>query len=119
MLLPASIGSGESHYVSCIFAWMSAVVASILVLSEVSGSLTPEVVLAVLEMLAVREEIGRASCREGVLAPEVIVVRLKPTTPAVSVPPLEAETKLVPAGIASDRLAPVASDGPLLVTVSV
>src|SRR5438067_12934563 len=84
-----------------------------------SGSNTPEVVLAVLEMLVVREESTLTTRVTDLLAPLVIVVRFHPTTPAVRVPPPVAETKLVPAGIASDRLTPVASDGPLFVTVSV
>src|SRR5438067_1748751 len=45
----------------------------------------------------------------GKMTPLVIVVRFHPTTPAVRVPPPVAETKLVPAGMASDRLSPVAS----------
>src|SRR5947208_3096419 len=119
MLVPASTGSGESDLVSARLAEVFTVVSSVAVLSEVSGSNTPEVVLAVLEMFVVREEskLGRGSSR--VLASDVIVVRFQPTTPAVRVPPPVAETKLVPAGIASDRLAAVASDGPLFVTVSV
>src|SRR5438309_1803444 len=119
MLLPASIGSGESDLFSVKLSLEFSLVSSLAVLSEVSGSNTPEVVLAVLEMFVVREEstfttkIGRASCRVGV------VVRVDAASPAERVPPQEAETKLVPAGIASDRLTPVASDGPLFVTVSV
>src|SRR2546428_13104455 len=88
-------------------------------ISEVSGSNAPEVVLAVLEMFVVREESTFTTRVTDLLAPLVIVVRFHPTTPAVRVPPPVAETKLVPAGIASDRLTPVASDGPLFVTVSV
>src|SRR5712691_382720 len=119
MLLPASTGSGESDLVSVRSAEVLTAVASIAVLSAVLGSNTPEVVLAVLEMLAVREGSTLTTSVTDLLAPEVIVVRFQPTTPAASVPPFEAETKLVPAGIPSDRLTPVASDGPPLATVSV
>src|SRR5438270_1558567 len=114
MLLPASTGSGESDLVSARLAAVLTVVSSVAVLSEVSGSNTPEVVLAVLEMFVVREESTFTTRVTDLLAPLVIVVRFHPTTPAVRVPPPVAETKLVPAGIASDRLTPVASDGPLL-----
>src|SRR2546422_345581 len=113
MLLPASTGSGESDLVSARLAEVLTVVSSVAVLSEGSGSNTPEVVLAVLEMLVVREESTFTTRVTDLLAPLVIVVRFHPTTPAVRVPPPLAETKLVPAGIASDRLTPVASDGPL------
>src|SRR5437660_3790247 len=89
------------------------VVSSVAVLSEVSGSNTPEVVLAVLEMLVVREESTFTTRVTDLLAPAVIVVRCHPTTPAVSVPPPVAVWRLVPAGIASDRLTQVASDGTL------
>src|SRR5207248_556214 len=119
MLLPASTGSGESALVTDRSAEVFTVVSSVAVLSEVSGSNTPEVVLAVLEMFVVREESTLTTRVTDLLAPDVIVVRFHPTTPAVRVPPPVAETKLVPAGIASDRLTPVASDGPLFVTVSV
>src|SRR5438067_626981 len=104
MLLPASTGAGESDLVSARLAEVLTVVSSVAVLSEVSGSNTPEVVVEVLEMWVV---CGRVLLRTRVtdlLAPAVIVVRFHPTTPAVRVPPPVAETKLVPAGIASDRL---------------
>src|SRR2546426_222685 len=116
---PAGTGTGEAVLGSGRFAEVFTVVSSVAVLSEVSGSNTPEVVLAVLEMFVVREESTLTTRVTDLLAPDVIVVRFHPTTPAVSVPPPVAETKLVPAGIASDRLTPVASDGPLFVTVSV
>src|SRR5438309_2256391 len=119
MLLPASTGSGESDLVSARLAEVLTVVSSVAVLSEVSGSNTPEVVLAVLVMFVVREESTFTIFPYTTLFRSVIVVRFHPTTPAVRVPPPVAETKLVPAGIASDRLTPVASDGPLFVTVSV
>src|SRR5256885_232418 len=119
MLLPASTGSGESDLVSARLAEVLTVVSSVAVLSEVSGSNTPEVVLAVLEMVVVREEStfttrDRKSTR---LNSSHLVI--SHATPALRKPPPVAETKLVPAGIASDRLTPVASDGPLFVTVSV
>src|SRR3989442_410235 len=101
MLLPASTGSGESDLVSARIAEVLTGVSSVAVLSEVSGSNTPEVVLAVLEMFVVREESTFTTRVTDLLAPLVIVVRFHPTTPAVRVPPPVAETKLVPAGIAS------------------
>src|SRR5947209_4141355 len=119
MLLPARKGVGEGKRVNARVGGVLTVVSSVAVLSEVSGSNTPEVVLAVLELFVVREESTFTTRVTDLLAPLVIVVRFHPTTPAVRVPPPVAETKLVPAGIASDRLTPVASDGPLFVTVSV
>src|SRR5438552_3708542 len=119
MLLPASTGSGESDLVSARLAEVLTVVSSVAVLSEVSGSNTPEVVLAVLEMLVVREESTLTTRVTDLLAPLVRSDECRAGTAAVRVPPPVAETKLVPAGIASDRLTPVASDGPLFVTVSV
>src|SRR2546426_272281 len=104
MLLPASTGSGESDLGRARLAEELTVVSSVAGLSEVSGSNTPEVVLAVLEMFVVREESTFTTRVTDLLAPLVIVVRFHPTTPAVRVPPPVAETKLVPAGIASDRL---------------
>src|SRR5205814_811831 len=95
------------------------VVSSVAVLSEVSGDRKRVVEGAGVELLVGREESTLTTRVTDLLAPLVIVVRFHPTTPAVRVPPPVAETKLVPAGIASDRLTPVASDGPLFVTVSV
>src|SRR5437660_1753984 len=95
------------------------VVSSVAVLSEVSGSNTPEVVLAVLEMLVVREESTFTTRVTDLLAPAVIVDRMSTRTHSGDVATSFAESRLIPAGIASDRLTPVASDGPLFVTVSV
>src|SRR5438874_504566 len=117
MLLAASTGCGVSDLVSARLAEVFTVVSSVAVLSEVSGSNTPEVVLAVLELLVVREESTLTTRVTDLLAALVIVVRFHPTTPAVRVPPPVAETKLVPAGMATDRLTPFASDGPLFLTV--
>src|SRR5437870_3435957 len=118
-LVPASTGSGESDLVSARLAEVLAVVSSVAVLSVVSFSNPRDVVLAVLESFPTRRSSDLTTRVTDLLAPLVIVVRFHPTTPAVRVPPPVAETKLVPAGIASDRLTPVASDGPLFVTVSV
>src|SRR5438876_556129 len=118
------LSSGRRH-TSGTGVWSSGVcafylvVSSVAVLSEVSGSNTPEVVLAVLEMLVVREEstfTTRVRSEERRVGKEC---RFQRTTPAVRVPPPVAEQRRVPAGIPSDRLTPVASDGPLFVTVSV
>src|SRR5437773_1253569 len=119
MLLPASTGSrSEERRVGRECGVLTAV-ASIEEMSEVSGSNTPEVVLAVLEMLVVREESTFTTRVTDLLAPEVIVVRFQPTTPAEGVPPTVAETKLVSCDITSDMFTADLSDGPLFVTVSV
>src|SRR2546421_300035 len=116
MLLPASTGSGESDLVSARLAEVLTVVSSVAVLSEVSGSNTPEVVLAVLEMLVVREESTFTTRVTDLLAPLVIVVRFHPTTPVVRVPPLLSNATVVPEVFAPARLAALAIDGPLFVT---
>src|SRR5438046_3036383 len=89
------------------------VVSSVAVLSEVSGSNTPEVVLAVLDMFVVREESTLITMVSDFFARDVLSFPTRRSSDLVRVPPPVAETKLVPAGIASDRLTPVASDGPL------
>src|SRR5947208_3043577 len=119
MLLPAKIGRAAWRERVERLAVAVTVESSVAVLSEVSGSNTPEVVLAVLEMFVVREESTFTTRVTDLLAPLVIVVRFHPTTPAVRVPPPVAETKLVPGGIASDRLRPAAAGGSVFVTVSV
>src|SRR2546425_629615 len=119
MLLPASTGSGESDLVSARLAEVLTVVSSVAVLSEVSGSNTPEVVLAVLEMLVVREESTLTTRVTDLLAPLVIVVRFHPTTPAVRVPLFFNDTATAEICTLSLRDALPISDGPLFVTVSV
>src|SRR3989442_1328688 len=110
MLLPASTGSGESDLVSARLAEVLTVVSSVAVLSEVSGSNTPEVVLAVLEMFVVREESTFTTRVTDLLAPFFFEGRCHPRALPFCLPRRFAEPKLVPAGIASDRLTPVASD---------
>src|SRR5438132_668881 len=119
MLVPASTGSGESDLVSARLAEVFTVVSSVAVLSEVSGSHTPDFFPTRRSSDLAREESTLTTRVTDLLAPLVIVVRFHPTTAAATVPPSVAETEFVPAGIASDRLTPVASDGPLFVTVSV
>src|SRR2546422_214741 len=96
MLLPASTGSGESDLEIRRTAVAFTAVVSVAELFKVLGSATPEVVLALLEMVVVREESTLTTSVTVLKDPDVIVVRSQPTTPAVSVPPLLAETKLVP-----------------------
>src|SRR5438094_748239 len=119
MLVPASTGSGESDLVSARLAEVLTVVSSVAVLSEVSLSSRRRDALSYVDWSSDVCSSDLTTRVTDLLAPLVIVVRFHPTTPAVRVPPPVAETKLVPAGIASDRLTPVASDGPLFVTVSV
>src|SRR5438445_373371 len=119
MLLPASTGSGESGSEDHTSELELRQESAGPVLSEMSRSNTPEVVLAVLEMFVVREESTFTTRVTDLLAPLVIVFRFHPTTPAVIVPLSLHDALPISAGIASDRLTPVASDGPLFVTVSV
>src|SRR5438309_447511 len=104
MKLHASTGSGEADVVSDRLAEVLTVVSSVAVLSEVSGSNTPEVVFQAVDGIRVGTVTGVQTCALPILAPLVIVVRFHPTTPAVRVPTPLAETKLVPAGIASDKI---------------
>src|SRR5947208_2082095 len=119
MLLPASTGSGELYLVRGRLAEWSGDLSSVVCSSDVSGSNTPEVVLAVLEMLVVREESTLTTRVTDLLAP---LVRSEERRVGKEwrwgSSPVD-ETKIVPAGIGSDRLKPIASDGPLFVTVSV
>src|SRR5438309_743762 len=116
MLFPYTTLFRSSDLVSARLAEVLTEVSSVAVLSEVSGSNTPEVVLAVLRSEEHRSKLQSQFRVVCWLVLVVIVVRFHPTTPAVRVPPPVAETKLVPAGIASDRLTPVSSDFPLFVT---
>src|SRR5438445_7386171 len=98
MLLPASTGSGESDLVSARLAEVLTVVSSVAVLSEVSGSNTPEVVLAVLEMLVVRD--GKSitlKSSDGNTSAAVLCLNHE-RTPALCVPPVVAEAEHAPAG---------------------
>src|SRR5437016_4323231 len=119
MFLPPSTGSGESDLVSASFVMVLPVLSSTLFPYTTLFRSTPEVVLAVLEMFVVREESTFTTRVTDLLETVRTHVRTHATNHARMLPPPVTETKLVPAGIASDRLTPVASDGPLFVTVSV
>src|SRR5438874_78734 len=113
MLLPASTGSGESDLVSARLAEVLTVVSSVAVLSEVSDRKSTGLNSSDVEMSYAGDDSTYTTRVTDLLAPLVIVVRFHPTTPAVRVPPPVSETKLVPAGIASVILTPVAADGAL------
>src|SRR2546428_659683 len=119
MLLPASTGSRSEEHTSELQSRSEIVCRLLVEMSEVSGSNTPEVVLAVLELLLLIEE---STATTRVIIFFFLMIRRPPRStlfPYTTLFRSVAETKLVPAGIASDRLTPVASDGPLFVTVSV
>src|SRR2546428_520120 len=103
---PSGSKTGESDLVSARLAEVLTVVSSVAVLSEVSGSNTPEVVLAVLEMFVVREDstFTTSFFFNDTATTEIYTLSLHDALPIL--PPPVAETKLVPAGIASDRLTP-------------
>src|SRR5437016_1599594 len=109
MLLFLSTGTAEYDFVRCLVVRVLPFLSSVAVLSEVSGSNTPEVVLAVLEMFVVREESTFTTRVTDLLAPQVTRLRFSPSPPSWRVLSLKAETKLAPAGIASDRLTPLSS----------
>src|SRR5437763_12836344 len=119
MLVPASTGSGESDLVSARLVEVLTVVSAVERWSEVSGANSPEVVLAVLEMLVVREESTLTTRVTDLLAPLVIVVRFHPTTPAVRVPPPVAEIGSAQVGMAVTGVTRVPSDAPLYENVTV
>src|SRR5256885_651324 len=119
MLLPASTGSGESEVGNGRLLEARHVVSSVAVLSLVTGSNTPEVVLAVLEMFVVREESTFTTRVTYLLPPFVIVVSFPPFFFNDTAPTEIYTLSLHDALPISDRLTPVASDGPLFVTVSV
>src|SRR5436305_5285715 len=81
MSSPAGFCSLSLHDALPILAEVLTVVSSVAVLSEVSGSNTPEVVLAVLEMLVVREESTLTTRVTDLLAP--LVIRLGEHTSAL------------------------------------
>ena len=91
------------------------VVASVAELLPGVGSVVVALTVAVLERAAVLEELTLTVSVRDVLAPLARPPIAHVTVPAASEPPPEAETKVVPAGIASEMLTPVASDGPLFV----
>ena len=76
-------------------------VPSIAELLAVLGSETPEVAVAVLEMSVVREGSTFTTSVTALFALAAMVPSDQVTVPAVFVPPLEADTKLVPAGRSS------------------
>src|SRR5437763_17192886 len=119
MLLPASTGSGESDFVSVRLDAVYDVVRWLEFRCVVFRSNTPEVVLAVLEMLVVREESTLTTRVTDLLAPLVIVVRFHPTTPARSEERRVGEEWSVPGGLSSDRIKRVSSYGRVLVFASV
>src|SRR5712691_10590063 len=119
MLLPASTGSGESDLVSARLAEVLTVVSSVAELFVRSGSKVVEDAEAVLEMSAVSEGSTFTTRTTTAFVPAGTVPSDQETVPAVLVPPLFADTKLVFAGTWSVRLTPRASDGPPLCTVIV
>src|ERR1700675_2082134 len=102
----------------CRSAAVLTVVVSVADSSPGFGSVVVEVTLAVFERLASR---AGSTCTTRCTVAEVRPrsPRFQLTVPAVLVPPLSAETKLVPAGTASEIETLRAKEGPLLVTVSV
>src|SRR5438445_8696902 len=99
-------GIGVTGVETCALPILLTVVSSVAVLSEVSGSNTPEVVLAVLEMLVVREESTFTTRVTDLLAPAVRLVEHKSAIQSRHELVRGLEPELVTAGIASDRLTP-------------
>src|SRR5437870_3040948 len=91
------------------------VVVSVAELLAGVGSVVVALTVAVFDRLEVRDELTLTVNVREVLAPLARPPIAQVTVPADNAPPPEAVTKLVPAGIASEMLTPVASDGPLFV----
>src|SRR5436309_37423 len=119
MLLPASTGSGESDFVSARLAERKSTRLKATHVTEAYAANTPKNVLAVLEMLVVREESTFTTRVTDLLAPLVIVVRFHPTTPAVRVLPLVAETFFFHDAVASESYTLSLHDALPILTVSV
>src|SRR5437764_198183 len=119
MLLPASTGSGESDLVSARLDRKSTGLNSSERWTSYAVSCSNEDVLAVLEMLVVREESTLTTRVPHLLSTALSVVMFDLFFQGLRVPrhlhsfPTRRSSDL------SDRLTPVASDGPLFVTVSV
>src|SRR5438445_11018209 len=114
MLLPASTGSGESDLVCSRLDEVLPVVSVVAVLSCALATYTPEVVLAVLEMLVVREESTFTTRVTDLLAPARSEERRVGKTRGARGPPEVEETKLVSAGSGWERLARGARNGQLV-----
>src|SRR2546428_592853 len=119
MLLPASTGSGESDLEIRRSAEVLTAVVSVAEFFFNDTATTEIYALSLHDALPICEESTLTTSVTVLKDPDVIVVRSQPTTPAGTLPPSLPETKPVPVWIASDRLTPVASEGPSLVTVSV
>src|SRR6478672_3796319 len=83
------------------------------------GSVVVEDTVAVLDRAAVRDGSTFTTRLSVTVAPGFMSPRVQFTVPAVFVPPLSAETKLVPAGTGSATVTLRATDGPEFVTVMV
>jgi hypothetical protein len=113
--LPATTGSGESDFVMERSAEVFTVVVSVSELSLESGSEVVALAVAVLDRSAVLDGSTFTVNVREMLAPAASAPIVQVTVPAESVPPPEADTKVVPAGKGSAIETPTASDEPLFV----
>ena len=113
--MPAITGSVVSDLVMERSAEVFTVVVSVAELLPGVGSDWLPLTVAVFDRSAVLEWFTVTVSVRDVLAPLASAPIDQVTVPAASEPPPEAETKLVPAGIGSEMLTPVASEGPLFV----
>ena len=114
---PKSTGSALSLLVTSRSAAGSTVVSSVASLFPLSGSSSLAVTLASLLIVPVAVVVITISM--VALAPSAKLPRSQVTTPLAWVQGAVADTKVTPAGRVSVRVTPVASTGPLLVTVTV
>jgi hypothetical protein len=116
---PALTGSGESVFEIDRSAEVLTVVACVALLFALEGSDVLVATVAVLEMFVVRFALTFTTRWRSVDAPDARSPRFQVTVPAVFVPPLSAETKLVPAGSGSVTVVLCAVEGPAFATWSV
>src|SRR3954470_24069920 len=116
---PALTGSGESDLEIDRFAEVLTVVACVALLFAFVASVVDVETVAVLEMLDVRFALPFTTSWRSTEDPEARSPRFQDTVPAVFVPPLSAETKLVPGGSGSLTVVLCAVDGPAFATWSV
>src|SRR5205823_7537510 len=108
-------GSGKALLETCTSACVCTVVSSVADSCPGFGSAVVEETEAVFERSAKRDG-STCTVRCTVVEARPKSPRFQVTVPAVLVPPLSAETKLVPAGTASEMDTLRANEGPAFVT---
>jgi hypothetical protein len=125
--LPAVTGSGVSAFVTCMSEEVATVVVAVSLLFAPFGSVVAEVRVAVFESTVPPGTDGitvTTSVKKSTVTPKLVFVQetvpLAPTDGVVHDhgPVVERDTKVVPVGSVSEKLALAALLGPLFVRVS-